>query len=277
MQLLSHTTLSAEDASPRRAILFLHGIYGAGRNWASVARRLVRARPEWSAVLVDLREHGGSSGFTPPHTLEAAAADLARLATSLSVPVDAVLGHSFGGKVALVYARAHARGLGQVWVVDSTPEAGEPRGSAWGMLGVLRRVPGPFEERSEAIAALEVQGVAGPVAQWLSTNLESRDGKLVWRLDLEAMEALLRDFFRTDLWPVVEDPPGELRLHFVKAEESSVLSEVACARIEAAGRTNGRVFLHRVEGGHWLNADNPDALQELLVRQLRGGRGSQPP
>ena len=34
-----------------------------------------------------------------------------------------------------------------------------------------------------------------------------------------------------------------------------------------AGRT-GRVFLHEVEGGHWLNTENPKALQELLVAGL---------
>jgi hypothetical protein len=47
-----------------------------------------------------------------------------------------------------------------------------------------------------------------------------------------------------------------------------VLSEGATARIEAAGRENGRVFLHRMEGGHWLNADNPDAMVELLSAEL---------
>ena len=58
----------------------LHGIYGAGRNWASIARRFVQRRNEWGIVLVDLRLHAGSQGFPPPHTLAACAADLARLA-----------------------------------------------------------------------------------------------------------------------------------------------------------------------------------------------------
>jgi len=75
-------TMSAEIAtqdvmapgeSPDRWFAVLHGIFGSGRNWASVARRVVRARPEWGAVLVDLREHGESVGFEPPHTLDRAA------------------------------------------------------------------------------------------------------------------------------------------------------------------------------------------------------------
>ena len=41
---------------------------------------------------------------------------------------------------------------------------------------------------------------------------------------------------------------------------------VECTR--AAGRRTGRVFLHEVEGGHWLNTENPKALQELLAAGL---------
>ena len=38
-----------KDASPTSWMLFLPGIFGQGRNWNSVARRLVRERPEWAA------------------------------------------------------------------------------------------------------------------------------------------------------------------------------------------------------------------------------------
>jgi len=265
---LAHERITATDAAPSRWLLVLHGIYGAGRNWASVMRRFVRQRPDWGAVLVDLREHGGSRGFPPPHTLRAAAADLDALAATLDEPVRAVLGHSFGGKVALVYARDFGRGLDQVWVVDSTPAAGTPRGSAWEMLAAVRRVPDRFETRAEAVAALEAEGISRPVGQWMSTNLIHGPDGYRWRLDFDVMESMLLDFFDTDLWPVVEAPPARVRIHFVKAEESAVLTEEACARIEEAGRRNGRVRLHRVAGGHWVNADNPQALEQLLVEYL---------
>ncbi len=268
--ILHHDRITAPGASPGRWLYVLHGIFGAGRNWRSVVQRVVRARPEWGAVLVDLREHGRSQGFPPPHTLGTAAADLRALEAATGLPATGVLGHSFGGKVALLFAREHARdvGLEQLWIVDSTPEAGAPRGSAWAMLGLLRQHPGPFATRGEAVAALEAEGVERGVAQWVSTNLEPAAGGLRWRLDLAAMEALLRDFFRTELWDVVEDPPDAVRIHFLKAESSEVLPDPVVARIEEIGRRNGRVELHRMAGGHWLNADNPGAVEELLVREL---------
>ncbi|MGH7506370.1 MAG: alpha/beta fold hydrolase [Longimicrobiales bacterium] len=267
--ILSHERVAT--ASPARWLYVLHGIYGAGRNWATVARRIARERADWGVVLVDLREHGASQGFSPPHTLVAAAEDLVELARGTGEAPAAMLGHSFGGKVALAYARRAPERLEQLWIVDSTPDAREPGGSAWEMLHVLRKLPEVFATRDEAIEALVAGGVARPVAQWMATNLEKKEVGYSWRLDFDAMEALLRDFFRSDLWPVVEREDGP-EIHFVKAAESSVVTEEAAARIEASG---DRVLLHHVASSHWVNADNPDALVELVVRELPTENGGE--
>ena len=264
---LAHERITAPDATPGRWLVVLHGIYGAGRNWGSVARRFVRERPGWGALLVDLRMHGGSQGFGPPHTLRACADDLQALVDHVDLDVDAVLGHSFGGKVALLWAERQAPA--SVWVVDSTPDARAPGGSAWRMLDMLRNHPGPFPDRNAGVTAVESAGFATPVAQWMATNLEARaDDSLAWRIDPDDMEALLRDFFDTDAWSAVEAPPPGTEVHVVKALESDVLTDEACARVEAAGLATGRVHLHRVDGGHWVNADAPDALHRLLVAHM---------
>lgn len=270
----AHERVSAPDADPDRWMLVLHGIYGAGRNWASVARRFVRERPDWGALLVDHRGHGDSTGFEPPHTVDACADDLLRLVNHTGLEAAAILGHSFGGKVALRYAQraaAHptAPHLERVWVIDSTPDARTPSGSAWAMLGVLRDHPGPFDDRDEGIAAVESRGYATPVARWMSTNLvRTDDDRFVWRLDPDVMEALLRSFFALDAWGVVEHPPAGTDIRVVKARESSILDDEARYRLEAAGLATGAVHLHEVDGGHWLNADNPDALQRMLLDHM---------
>jgi esterase len=92
--ILAHTRVAAAGHEPERWLLVLHGIYGAGRNWGSIARRLVEARPEWGAVLVDLRNHGQSRGFAEPHTIASAAADVDRLVEHLDLHAAALLGHS---------------------------------------------------------------------------------------------------------------------------------------------------------------------------------------
>lgn len=274
-------------------------MYGSGRNWGSVARRLVAARPEWSVVLVDMRCHGRSTGFPPPHTVEACAADLLALEERLGFRADAVLGHSYGGKVALAHARValgHLR-MGppatrraaprQIWLIDSSPSAGRPRGAAWRMLDVLRRRPGPFESRKAAQATVEDEGFTPTVAAWMAANavrggerrgvvrggaVRGAAERWRWRLDPDQMEALLRDYFRTDAWEMVDGvraDAGAPEIHVVKARESGVLNEADVGRVQAAAQAGRPVRLHQVAGGHWLNAENPRAVEALLIANLR--------
>jgi pimeloyl-ACP methyl ester carboxylesterase len=265
---LAHT-LTADNGHPAARVLYvLHGIFGRGRNWGAVSRHLLARRPDWSSVLLDLRLHGNSPSLVPPHTVDTCARDVLAFELSSGLTPRAVLGHSFGGKVALLFAAlADIRPL-QVWVIDSTPEARPPDGSAWGMLRAVRSMPQDFVSRLEAVLAMQQRGVRGDVAAWMSTNLVLSEGRYRWKLDFEAVEALLVDFFRVDAWDLVESPPDGVELHFVKATESETLSETACARIGEARRRHGRVQLHRVFGGHWLNTDNPEAVLSLLSAGL---------
>ena len=264
-----HHDLIRPSGKVQHWMLFLHGIYGMGRNWNAVARRVVAGRPGWGAVMVDLREHGASVGRTPPHTIEVAADDVVELIGSLDAPVDAVVGHSFGGKVALLLARTMGDAApAEVWIIDSTPAArAKPGGSAWEMLDHLRKSSGVFRTRAMAVTELALRGVDEGTAQWISTNLErSSEGNYTWKIDLKAMEQLLRSFFAADLWDVVEAPPGKSVLHFVRASQGSTLEDDDVMRLrKAIGASGGRVVLHDVKGGHWLNADNPDALVELMT------------
>jgi pimeloyl-ACP methyl ester carboxylesterase len=214
--------------------------------------------------------HGESQGFEPPHTLDACAADLGGLADATGLPPAAVLGHSFGGKVALAYlSRAAGRDQApqQVWIMDSTPSARDAVGDAARMLGAVRSLPARFASRSEAVSALMEAGFPERVGGWMSVNLARSEGSYAWRLDFEALEALLHDFFRVDMWPTVEDPPPRTELHFVRATRSSVMTDVEAERIQAIARDRP-VYLHEVAGGHWLNADNPEAILALLEEYL---------
>ncbi|HEX6308433.1 MAG TPA: alpha/beta hydrolase [Longimicrobiales bacterium] len=266
--ILACDRVTAESAEPRAWLYALHGIYGAGRNWASVMRRVVRQRPDWGALLIDLRQHGDSQNFPPPHTIQSAAADLDRLAQHTGLEPAAMLGHSFGGKVALVFARSTPTPPRQVWVIDSTPQPREPDGSAWDMLQLIESMPQRFESRAQLVDELRERGQSEPVAQWMATNLVPGNGGFRWRFDFDSIRELLLSFYDTDAWDVVESPPPGTEIHLVKAEESRILSGEALARAERAANAGVRTFLHRIAGGHWVNADNPAALESLMVQML---------
>lgn len=266
--ILHHAALSSEQHPPTRWLYLLHGIYGSGRNWASFARRLVEKHPDWGVILVDLRMHGESEGFTPPHTVRACAADVQKLEDALGLPAAALLGHSFGGKVALLRAAEGGPELRRIWVVDSTLQVRSPGGSAWRIIDIVRQLPKEFASRDEVVIALEKHGYEPGIGHWLAMNLRREGARFQWKLDWDAMEELLRDYFATDIWPIVEHPPAGIELHLIRAAASNAISEASIARVERAARHSGQVHLHTIAGGHWVNVENPEGLLTVISETL---------
>lgn len=262
--------LVGDRAAPRCA-LFLHGIFGSSKNLRSLARRLTSIRPDYTCVLADLRCHGGSVAIPPPHSLKRAAQDLVELTGELGRLPSAVIGHSFGGKVALVYAKLEPR-LRQVWALDSDPgpRSDEPNGLIEGVLAALESVPVPLSSRQEAAQRLERHGLSRPLSDWLCTSLVRRDGQYVWALDLSGIRMLMRDYLTTDMWPFLERPNPGLEIHLVAAENSD---HTAAARrtLEHCLAESRTVHVHHLaNSGHWVHVDNPEGLLELLAGSLPG-------
>ncbi|MCC7127013.1 MAG: alpha/beta hydrolase [Acidobacteria bacterium] len=254
------------DETAPHALVMLHGIYGRGRNWQGIARTIVAAQPSIACWLVDLPYHGDSGPSRHGNTVRGLAADVVEWMDGAGVTPAVVLGHSYGGKVAMAIAETKADQPLQTWVIDSTPEVKPPSGSAWQMLQVVRGLPSTFSSRMEAQEALMGAGYDLAVAQWMTTNLEREGETFRWRLDFDVMEQLLNDFFVTDMWRVVESPSPLHDLHILKATKSSAITDAAVARIEAA--SGPRVHLHFGEGGHWIHAERPDLVCALLLEHL---------
>lgn len=263
---LSVSRVAAGDG-PSKSLVMMHGIYGRGRNLQAVARGVTAARPEYACWLVDLPYHGDSGPSPHGATVSGLATTVLDWLQESDIMPTAILGHSYGGKVALAMMPSLAAQPLQVWVIDSTPETKTPAGSAWDMLAIIRRLPQTFETREAAVSAIVEAGFPLGVAQWMGTNLTRSEAGFVWRLDFDVMEQLLHDFFRTDLWSAVETPPPGHELHLLKASTSSAISESAVARITAAA-DGGRVHIHHRTGGHWIHAESPAVVTELLVEHL---------
>ena len=263
-----------------RNAFVLHGILGSSKNWYSFCRRLAQSLPGWRLILVDLRHHGESQTQERPDSLRACADDLATLARTLGVAPDAVIGHSFGGKVALVYAREHATpALRDVWVLDANPSARDPRGSGGAatehevvsVLRTLRSIPTPVASRAVLTEALTSQGYSTAFAGWMTTNLAPLpSGGFGWRFDLEGVQRLLDGYFAEDLWPFLESQPSPnaLRVHMLRGARSDRFSADEVARLDALA-ARGAITHPVLEGaGHWVHVDAPDALSALLVDSL---------
>lgn len=265
---LSFTEIAGEDAPTGGPSAFvLHGILGSGRNWRSFARRLVRRHPGWRLILVDLRGHGGSPAGPPPHTVAACADDLEALADQIGRP-EVVLGHSFGGKVALAWAARGPSGLRQAWALDSDPgllRSSQDAHEVSRVIQALRQVPVPLQRRDALVTILGGLGFSVGISRWMTTNLERGEGGLVWRFDLDAAQSLIADYFALDLWPTLDAPAVPTWL--VRAARSDRWTAATIGRAEASGATL-RVL---ADAGHWVHVDNPTGLLEILDVCFGGG------
>ncbi len=279
---LAHSLVTAPTGAPERSptrwMLFLHGILGSGANWRTFAKSVIAARPDWGAVLVDLRLHGESQqGFAPPHTLASAAGDVQELIATLeSAPggarVRGVLGHSFGGKVALQLARQRNGDLDQLFVIDSTPSArpdGRGSESTQHIVDLLRDLPTEFPDRAAFTAWIEARGVSRPTAMWLAMNVRPipHTTRFVFRVDVAGIREMLSDYFRVDLWGLLEHPPAgsAMQAHLVVGGRSGVVDQADRERARHCPTTTLDVI---AEADHWVHVDAPDALRALVLGYL---------
>ena len=290
---LYHERIARSDTTPARWLVLTHGIYGAGSNWRSIARKLNERRPEWGVVLVDLRQHGRSEPGTPPHTIAACAEDLRALLAELG-DVQAIAGHSFGGKVVLATRRLVE--LRQIWVLDASPSArpgatvdrrsqivggGDPDGAADGaggnaprgiardntviqVLELMEQAPPTWARRDDFVAAVVAAGHDVGLARWLAMSLvPDPAGGFKLRFDLAALREMISDYHATDLWDVLEAPGGDVEV--VIAERSSTVSAADRGRLAAAPP---HVHVHEITAGHWLHIDAPAEVVDLFASRL---------
>ncbi len=267
-------------------VVFAHGILGSRNNWKSFARKLVERAPGQRALLVDLRNHGQSHGLPGPHSVEAAADDVARLCRHLGLRPRVLIGHSWGGKAMLDLALKDAA-VAVAVVVDSPPgrrsfsgdpapgdpERGVPEPGAPPavveeidrVLAAIAGVPMPVASRKDLVVELRARGLSEALAQWMTTNL---DEHLRWKFDLAAIPGMLSSFGRLDLWPRLLAHRPDLAVHLVRGGKSDRWSAEEQERVAAAAAT-GVVVDHVVaDAGHWVHTDDPEGLLHIVLAAL---------
>jgi pimeloyl-ACP methyl ester carboxylesterase len=261
-----------DGTRPRQAVAFLHGILGSGKNLRTIATRFIDARPDWSAWLVDLRGHGQSPKGSPGPSLEAVAEDVVALASRNSTSLAAVVGHSFGGKVALEVARlGRIESLRDVVTLDSTPSSREPitgGDSPLAILDIIESLPATFASVSDFVGSLQKANLSRELAQWLASSLQREGNGVRFGLNPAEIRAMLRDYFNRDLWPIVENPPANTRIHLVIADRSSSYSKTDRARAAQIAAANSNVTVDVLPAGHWVHRDDPDGLSRTLLRYM---------
>jgi len=286
-------SLAATEYGEGPPLAILHGLFGSGRNWAGIAQRLAAHH---RVIALDLRNHGASPWADSMDYADMAEDVRASLRT-LGHRRFALLGHSMGGKVAMVAALRHGDAVERLVVADIAPLAYPPR-----HLRLVRALRGldlaGVSRRGEADARLE-PAVPDPAERaFLVQNLvfdtprrtlppypvpnppphplpnpppqagEGRVGASAarWRLNLAAIEREMPALVR---FPAM--PPGTMfdgPALFVGGGRSDYLRpehEPAIRRLFPNAR------IARIpNAGHWLHAEQPQAFLDLVGPFLSG-------
>ncbi len=261
------------ESGPR--VVFVHGLFGQGRNWTTIGKGLAGSH---RVTLVDLPNHGHS-----PWTDRVDYLDMAELvATELEQfgePVTLV-GHSMGGKVAMQLALRRPELLRALVVVDIAPVAYPPTG---GRTDDPDEEASPFAAFIEAMRGLDLDALRtrDEADQALRSAVPSRmvrsfllqslvreglgtDGGWRWRLNLDLLG---RDLDELRGFP--QPPPGASFdgpvLWIAGANSHYVLPEDR-PHMDALFPATRLVTIK--DAGHWVHSEQPEVFLETLRRFL---------
>ncbi len=269
---LGYTQSGAEQG---RRVWILHGIMGSRQNWSRFARRLSQSHPQLSITTVDLRCHGETEHVDAPHTIEACVEDLIDLAQKIGAP-QVLIGHSFGGKVALQYAAKVSTfqqrlGLERVWTLDS-PLAADLRpghGEVARVIDACGQMSLPQVSRQAVSTYFTDQGFALGIAQWMTTNLRRirtedhlGDEGFTWKFDLAGIKALIADYWKVDGWSLLAKIQPSIQVHLLRAERGLRWTAEDEQRISQSFPHIATPLLKN--SGHWVHIEQLEALITLL-------------
>ena len=104
-------------------LIVLHGFLGMGDNWKTHAKNW--ASQGWRVHLIDQRNHGRSFWSTA-FGYQVMAEDLLNYFTVNHLKQATLLGHSMGGKVAMLFACLYPEKVNQLIVADIAPKSYPP-------------------------------------------------------------------------------------------------------------------------------------------------------
>lgn len=237
------------------ALVILHGLFGSLDNWHNLSRQW---GGHYNVFALDLRNHGRS-----PHSEEfnyrVIGEDLIEFLASQGLERANFLGHSLGGKAAMHFALAHPERVGKLIVVDIAPRAYPPSHVPL-FEAMLALDLGAFHERSEMDRALAAKTPDAAVRQFLLKNV-TRDehGAFRWKLNLPV---IYRNYGNLN-GAIESERTFDGPALFVRGGKSDYIRDEDLPAIKWLF-PNTRVETI-AKAGHWVNADAPKELFELVA------------
>ena len=235
------------DAPP---LVIAHGLFGSARNWGVIAKRLSDER---QVIAVDMRNHG-ESPWSESHQYKDMAQDLAEVIVHHGGVAD-LLGHSMGGKAAMVLALTQPELVRRLVVADIAPVAYTHSQSH--LIDAMRGVDlDHVDRRSDAEAQLRATVEDNTTRAFLLQSLDVKSK--TWRLNLDVLDRDMMDITGCPGATGVFDNPTL----FLTGANSDYVS--------ATGKAHARALFPKLrtaklaEAGHWLHAEKPREFEATV-------------
>lgn len=249
---LSYKLLDGEAGRP--ALVFLHGLFGSKTNFNSIAKALAQQTGR-RVLTVDARNHGDSP-HSPDMSYEAMIQDLQDLLPQLGLAPCVLIGHSMGGKTAMLLALQRPELVERLVVVDISPVNTITSSNFPAYMAAMKATDIPEKmSRSSArrLADKKLSSIIQDTAvrAFLLTNLVEADGRFVWRVNLDALAQHVDEIMAFP--PQQESYPGPTL--FLLGGKSDFVHPSHHPEIKRL--FPGAQIQTVPDAGHWVHADRP--------------------
>lgn len=229
--------------------IILHGFLGMGDNWKTLGKRF--SQLGYQIHLVDQRNHGRSF-HSDAFDYELLAEDLLTYCTHYNIKKCNVLGHSMGGKTAMLFTALYPDLVNKLIVADIAPRFYPIHHDAI-LEGLLALDFTILKNRTQADEQLSNYISEFGIRQFLLKNLYwVSQGQLGLRLNLNAL--------KNNVSEIGEALPSHLKVEtstlFLKGDKSEYIGPEDEKQISVQFPNSDVVTISN--SGHWLHAENPN-------------------
>lgn len=239
-------------------LLILHGLFGAKNNWATIAKQLVGNH---QVFCLDSRNHGESPHVDSMSYLEMAE-DLNDFMEQHQIEKASLVGHSMGGKIAMVFALNYPEKVNRLVIADIAP-VDYPLGSFQNIIESMLTLPlEQITSRQEADQELAKRIDEPSLRLFLLSNLTRKENRFVWKSNLSVIAEWIQGIREFPKLAELSNRVFKERTLFLRGEKSDYVQN---NHHELIYQLFPQTQIQEIENsGHWVHAENPkDFLQKL--------------
>ena len=234
----------------------MHGVFGMSDNWQTLGRQWSE---KFQVHLLDMRNHGRSP-HSDQFSYELMSDDLLEYLDDQKIESAHILGHSMGGKVAMLFAVLNEERVDRLVVADIAPRPYEPHHQE--IIEALNALPlESITSRSEAEEMFAIENYG--IRQFLLKNLYWKDkDRLDWRFNLPVIAREIEKVGEGLPPQAIFDGPAL----FIRGGNSNYIRDEDMDEIEMHFPS---AQLSTIEGaGHWLHAEKPGEFYDAVTSFL---------